>query len=99
MNHVPLPTTANAAKEALLQQLLPPSVSQALAIEGYASTQRYDIQLEIYKCESILYIYNSIDSICRSVGSYSDGEDDFRPRLEQNYSNSDSNITLQTERR
>ncbi|KAL7741980.1 hypothetical protein ACLKA6_012184 [Drosophila palustris] len=77
MNHVPLPTTANVAKDALLQQLLPPGVSQALAIEGYASTQR----------------------ICRSVGSYSDGEDDFRPRLEQNYSNSDSNITLQTERR
>ncbi|KAH8273834.1 hypothetical protein KR044_001577 [Drosophila immigrans] len=77
MNHVPLPTTANAAKDALLQQLLPPGVSQALAIEGYASTQR----------------------ICRSVGSYSDGEDDFRPRLEQNLSNSDSNITLQTERR
>ncbi|KAH8403217.1 hypothetical protein KR222_007929 [Zaprionus bogoriensis] len=77
MNHVPLPTTANAAKEALLQQLLPPGVSQSLAIEGYASTQR----------------------ICRSVGSYSDGEDDFRPRLEQSYSNSDSNITLQSERR
>ncbi|XP_034474708.1 UV radiation resistance-associated gene protein [Drosophila innubila] len=77
MNHVPLPTTANVAKDALLQQLLPPGVSQAVAIEGYASTQR----------------------ICRSVGSYSDGEDDFRPRLEQNYSNSDSNITLQTERR
>ncbi|KAH8305490.1 hypothetical protein KR018_010876 [Drosophila ironensis] len=76
MNHVPLPTTANAAKDALLQQLLPPGVSQALAIEGYASTQR----------------------ICRSVGSYSDGEDDFRPRLEHNYSNSDSNIALQTER-
>ncbi|XP_051858734.1 UV radiation resistance-associated gene protein [Drosophila albomicans] len=77
INHVPLPTTANTAKDALLQQLLPPGVSQALAIEGYASTQR----------------------ICRSVGSYSDGEDEFRPRLEQNYSNSDSNITLQTERR
>ncbi|KAH8413160.1 hypothetical protein KR009_008453 [Drosophila setifemur] len=76
MNHVPLPTSANAAKDALLQQLLPPGVSQALAIEGYASTQR----------------------ICRSVGSYSDGEDEFRPRLEHNYSNSDSNITLQTER-
>lgn len=40
MNHVPLPTSANAAKDALLQQLLPPGVSQALAIEGYASTQR-----------------------------------------------------------
>lgn len=40
MNHVPLPTTANVAKDALLQQLLPPGVSQALAIEGYASTQR-----------------------------------------------------------
>ncbi|TDG43211.1 hypothetical protein AWZ03_010371 [Drosophila navojoa] len=77
MNHVPLPTSANAAKDALLQHLLPSGVSQALAIEGYASTQR----------------------ICRSVGSYSDGEEDFRPRLEQNYSNSDSNITLQTERR
>ncbi|XP_030561920.1 UV radiation resistance-associated gene protein [Drosophila novamexicana] len=77
MNHVPLPTTANAAKDALLQQLLPSGVSQALAIEGYASTQR----------------------ICRSVGSYSDDEEDFRARLEQNYSNSDSNITLQTERR
>ncbi|XP_034668085.1 UV radiation resistance-associated gene protein [Drosophila subobscura] len=76
MNHVALPTTANAAKDALLQQLLPPGVSQALAIEGYASTQR----------------------ICRSVGSYSDGEDEFRPRLEHNYSNSDSNIPLQTER-
>ncbi|XP_001355753.3 UV radiation resistance-associated gene protein [Drosophila pseudoobscura] len=76
MNHVALPTTANAAKDALLQQLLPPGVSQALAIEGYASTQR----------------------ICRSVGSYSDGEDEFRPRLEHNYSNSDSNIALQTER-
>ncbi|KAH8376942.1 hypothetical protein KR093_002305 [Drosophila rubida] len=77
MNHVPLPTTANSAKDALLQQLLPQGVSQALAIEGYASTQR----------------------ICRSVGSYSDGEDEFRPRLEQSYSNSDSNITLQSERR
>uniref|UniRef100_A0A6P4EHS6 UV radiation resistance-associated gene protein isoform X1 n=1 Tax=Drosophila rhopaloa TaxID=1041015 RepID=A0A6P4EHS6_DRORH len=76
INHVPLPTSANAVKDAFLQQLLPPGVSQALAIEGYASTQR----------------------ICRSVGSYSDGEDDFRPRLEHNYSNSDSNITLQTER-
>ncbi|XP_016998536.2 UV radiation resistance-associated gene protein isoform X1 [Drosophila takahashii] len=76
MNHVPLPTSVNAVKDALLQQLLPPGVSQALAIEGYASTQR----------------------ICRSVGSYSDGEDEFRPRLEHNYSNSDSNITLQTER-
>lgn len=42
MNHVPLPTSANAAKEALLQHLLPSGVSQALAIEGYASTQRYD---------------------------------------------------------
>lgn len=40
MNHVPLPTSANSAKDALLQQLLPPGVSQALAIEGYASTQR-----------------------------------------------------------
>ncbi|ALC39952.1 Uvrag [Drosophila busckii] len=77
MNHVPLPTTAIAAKDALLQQLLPSGVTQALAIEGYASTQR----------------------ICRSVGSYSDGEDEFRPKLEQSYSNSDSNITLQTERR
>ncbi|KAH8328596.1 hypothetical protein KR067_011299 [Drosophila pandora] len=76
MNHVPLPTSANAAKDALLQQLLPPGVSQALAIEGYASTQR----------------------ICRSVGSYSDGEDDFRQRMEHSFSNSDSNITLQTER-
>ncbi|XP_020810311.1 UV radiation resistance-associated gene protein [Drosophila serrata] len=76
MNHVPLPTSANSAKDALLQQLLPPGVSQALAIEGYASTQR----------------------ICRSVGSYSDGEDDYRPRLEHNYSNSDSNIALQSER-
>ncbi|XP_016962243.1 UV radiation resistance-associated gene protein isoform X2 [Drosophila biarmipes] len=76
MNHVPLPTNVNAVKDALLQQLLPPGVSQTLAIEGYASTQR----------------------ICRSVGSYSDGEDEFRPRLEHNYSNSDSNITLQTER-
>ncbi|XP_052852142.1 UV radiation resistance-associated gene protein [Drosophila gunungcola] len=76
INHVPLPTSANAVKDALLQQLLPPGVSQALAIEGYASTQR----------------------ICRSVGSYSDGEDEFRPRMEHNYSNSDSNITLQTER-
>eukprot|EP00099_Drosophila_melanogaster_P018536 NP_609632.1 UV-resistance associated gene, isoform A [Drosophila melanogaster] len=76
MNHVPLPTGVNAVKDALLQQLLPPGVSEALAIEGYASTQR----------------------ICRSVGSYSDGEDEFRPRLEHNYSNSDSNITLQTER-
>ncbi|XP_017075281.2 UV radiation resistance-associated gene protein isoform X2 [Drosophila eugracilis] len=76
MNHVPLPTSVNAVKDALLQQLLPPGVSQALAIEGYASTQR----------------------ICRSVGSYSDGEDEFRPRLEHSYSNSDSNITLQVER-
>jgi len=40
MNHVPLPTSVNAVKDALLQQLLPPGVSQALAIEGYASTQR-----------------------------------------------------------
>ncbi|EDV94042.1 UV radiation resistance-associated gene protein [Drosophila grimshawi] len=77
MNHVPLPTTANVAKDALMQHLMPAGVSQALAIEGYASTQR----------------------ICRSVGSYSDGEDDFRARLEQSYSNSDSNINLQVERR
>lgn len=40
MNHVPLPTGVNAVKDALLQQLLPPGVSEALAIEGYASTQR-----------------------------------------------------------
>ncbi|XP_068150585.1 UV radiation resistance-associated gene protein [Drosophila tropicalis] len=78
MNHVPLPTTANVAKDSLLQQLLPlpPGVSQALAIEGYASTQR----------------------ICRSVGSYSDGEEEFPNKLEHNYSNSDSNITRQSER-
>ncbi|XP_030377309.1 UV radiation resistance-associated gene protein [Scaptodrosophila lebanonensis] len=43
--------------------------------------------------------YASTQRICRSVGSYSDNEDDdYRPILEQNYSNSDSNIALQTER-
>lgn len=54
MNHVPLPTTANAAKEALLQQLLPPGVTQALAIEGYASTQRYGI----YNWKYIMWTYS-----------------------------------------